>query len=300
MLEKGVSLPLLQSIKGRLRALRRADMAHARAVVIALVTVSVCVFLALVPRARAVIWSGIVLDLVVVATVLVIVGLVCSYGVQRKLLLEDERKTLRDRLVATGGIILTCAALYVSYASFRNQTRLSAEQALNVDGSGLLDIEVGDPNIRCMYYNYGFSDHDTCLKALMSDHDKWSKTMFYVEEAWYALQRARREDLAWGSGYSATMDYWIKDLERDPLGLFSYYQVASSDSLALAVEEVKTAGVHRKLSTEEVEAHLCERFLRVWIPLGHKRPRSSEASGGIQECLARVPEPQRSQVAPQP
>jgi hypothetical protein len=275
-------------------------MLFVRAAITVLVAAVLCMFLVVFPSARAFIWSGIVLDLTVVTTVLIVVSLVSSYMLQSKLLVGDELKTLRDSLIATGGILLTCAALYVSYASFRNQTRLTAQQALNEEGSALLQMEMSNPTLRCIYYNYGFTNEAACKDEILSNPDEWSKMIFYVEETWYALQRAQREYDDWGSDYSDTIAYWMEDVERDPLGLFAYYLVTSSDTLAEAVTDMKTAGVHRDLSIRESVRHLCERFLRVWIPLGSRRPRALEAGGGVWGCIIHLPERQRTQLAPIP
>lgn len=261
---------------------------------------AVGVVLLIWPEARAAIWQGSVLDLIVIFTVIVLLGLSAGYLLQTKNLVECDLRALRERYFAIGGSLLAIAGLYVSYATFRNQTRLTAQQALNEEVMSLYVIEMGEPDIRCIYYNYGFPRQRNCLTRIVSDPEKWSLAIFYVEEAWYALKRGRRERIEWGSDYSNTVQFWIEDLGRDPTGLFSYYLVASEETLDDAVNEMRLAGVHAEKSSEWAEKHLCHRFAIVWQALGSNRPRISDDLGATFECLALVTKGKPTGLIPAP
>ncbi|HEX6859585.1 MAG TPA: hypothetical protein VF138_05220 [Caulobacteraceae bacterium] len=185
----------------------------------------------------------------------------------------ELRKIRRDRAIGLYGVFVVIVGAFVAYSAFRNQLKLSAEVELNQEGSGLLDYEMADENIRCLYDNYGHYDSDHCLRVNASSSDHWSKAIFYVEETWFQLEKATRERAKWGSDYAEEVKYWAEDLGRDPTGLFSYYLVSSAPSVADAREEMRLAGV--------CIPDLCERYSYVLQAL----PQGSRDGQRALACL---------------
>lgn len=181
-------------------------------------------------------------------------------GRPKKETVATLKKAERDRAIAIYGVFLVIVGAFIAYSAFRNQLKLSAEIALNQEGAGLLNYEMADPDIRCLYDSYGHHNEDQCLRTNTSSAAKWSKAIFYVEEAWFQLEKAKRERGKWGSDYAEEVRYWAEDLGRDPTGLFSYYLVSSSETVADARLEMELAGV--------CIPDLCERYhhARLAIP----------------------------------
>lgn len=136
----------------------------------------------------------------------------------------------------------------------------------------LYSIEMETDEIRCIYHNYGNDDPDGCLTELTDNPRYWSKAIFYVEEAWYALRRGEEEFNEWGSNYSRSLAFWSDDLERDPTGIFSYYIIGNSETPSEAVSEMWASGVYPNETETASWQHLCNRYAHVWQKLGSRRP----------------------------
>lgn len=147
-----------------------------------------------------------------------------------------------EPIVAALTVVLVFVGIYAGYASFRNQTRLAAETALNEGADNLFAVEIDHPEIRCLYSNFGHDDPQACVARLAADRDRWSLAIFYVEESWFTLEKAAEDRANWGSQYAGDIAYWADDVSDDPSGLFSYYLV-NQHSLAGAKARMKRAGV---------------------------------------------------------
>lgn len=128
-----------------------------------------------------------------------------------------------EPIVAALTVLLLFVGIYAGYASFRNQTRLAAETALNDGADNLFAVEIANPELRCLYRTYGHDDPDRCLATLAADRDLWSLAIFYVEESWFTLEKAAEDRRNWGSQYATDIAYWADDVSDDTTGLFSYY-----------------------------------------------------------------------------
>lgn len=131
-------------------------------------------------------------------------------------------KEIREIIVIFFGF----TTLYIAYASMRNQLRLAAEADINQEGFVIYNIEMSDPNVRCLYGNFGFDDPNNCLNINTSNAGSYSKAEFYVEESLYALHKSVQDAKTWHSHYEDDIFYWQQDVEQDPTGLFSYYIVS--------------------------------------------------------------------------
>lgn len=235
-------------------------------VAVAVFTLAILVLFAIWWSQRGSLWSGSTIDAVVrgtisFATVALLGGVVVA------LIFPGffSRQMLRDVVVPIGGAVLLVITLYVGYATFRNQTRLTAEADLNAEAMQLYELELANPQIRCLYYNYRSEDSNRCLERIVADPQIWSLTIFYVEEAWFVLTKAGRDRDEWGSTYAASVQFWVDDVELDPTGMFSFYLVMSSDTLREARAVLAQTGV--EMGTEQ----LCVNYGRVWRELARRR-----------------------------
>jgi hypothetical protein len=222
-------------------------------------------------------WSVTTVDQAVLMGVLgmlILVGLGSALELIWPLLPSVRR--LRKNTIALGSALVVLLSLYVAYASFRNQSRLTAEIALNDEGSALFEIEMAHPEIRCLYFNYGYERANPCLNRLAASEEDWSFAIFYVEEGWFILTRAYDDRIQWGSNYAASIEYWAQDVSRDPSGLFSYYLISTSESLSDARETMRQAGVSI--------ADPCQKYRHVWGFLEQRSVQPNSISGAAREC----------------
>lgn len=147
-----------------------------------------------------------------------------------------------EPIVACLTVVLVFVGIYAGYASFRNQTRLAAETALNEGADNLFAVEIEHPEIRCLYANFGHDDPEACLARLAADRDRWSLAIFYVEESWFTLEKASEDRANWGSQYAGDIAYWADDVSDDPSGLFAFY-LLNQHSVAGAKARMTRAGV---------------------------------------------------------
>jgi hypothetical protein len=210
---------------------------------------------ALAPEIVSRIWYARVVDVVVVTAIL-LTGAVAVQFARPDRKVRDFAKSPEFAIV-TSFVLL--ATLFVTYASFRNQTRLAAESGLNEEAMQLYELETSHAELRCLYDNYGHSNPDTCLAHMVSNPDAWSLGIFYVEEAWYVLDIARVDERQWGSTYSDSIEFWRTDVGKDPTGLFSYYLVATEEDFEAARKVMRSAGV-------EIQ-QLCRNYRKVWTAL---------------------------------
>jgi hypothetical protein len=177
-------------------------------------------------------------------------------------------------LVGITGII----ALYVAYASFRNQSRLTAETDLNSEAMQLYGLEMENKELRCLYFNYGHSDPPACLTSITTSSENWSRAILYVEEVWFVLQKAKEDQIQWGSTYASSIKFWADDVSKDPTGLFSYYLISTTESRAEAAQEMALAGVSIP--------DLCAGFGSVLWALRSREAAPTEFEGAAKECIA--------------
>ena len=190
-------------------------------------------------------WSVRTIDVVIILSVIAFLC-VSTYVilVERRKSKPKNWKDRRERTISIFGLLMIVVGAYVAYGSFRNQLRITAENALNEEGSALFDIEMeGDSDLRCIYDNYGHFAPDGCLLKIVSDEKLWSRAIFYVEESWFILEKAHQDRAQWGSDYARVLEYWAQDVSRDPTGLFSYYLVSSNDTVSEARGEMEASGV---------------------------------------------------------
>lgn len=223
---------------------------------------------------------------------------VLARGLEKKK--PSRWKERRDGILTVTGIILILGGAYISYGSFRNQTRLSAETSLNQEAQSLMGYEMSIENkdVRCIYYNYGWDDYSECRKIYTSSREKWSSALFYAEEVIFVLTKANSDRDHWGSRYAYDVGYWQEDVSRDPTGLFSYYLVATSDNLSEAKKSMIDAGICIR--------NMCEGFNAVERSLGENAPRwprricktKAEQLQVSEHCQITPPMPSRRSVVP--
>ena len=221
-------------------ALLAAARAHRFLLAVALSLVLLLVLVAL-PEFRGQIWSIAFVDILVIVTVVGAIVLALLGERPSSPVAEDRPRRLiaPERLMA----IVTAVAIFVTYASFRNQARLAAETFLNTEGQMLFEMEMANPNLRCLYTNFAHDDPNACLQRFVSDPKEWSAGSFYVEGVIWLLERSRNDQAAWGSIYSEDVDYWREYVNEDPTGLFSYYLVSFNQSPQGAREAMGRAGL---------------------------------------------------------
>jgi hypothetical protein len=173
---------------------------------------------------RSVVWGGFTIIFFTITVTIV------NFAHQSSTILKQIRR-FSYRVAATVFVII---GLFITYASFRNQTRLSAETALNEEAMQLYQIEMKEKHLRCIYDNYAPEDRNSCLKTLISTDGEWSMAIFYVEEAWFILKKAKDDADIWGSTYAESIGYWANDVSKDETGLFSYYLISNEESVAKA------------------------------------------------------------------
>lgn len=223
------------------------------------------------------IWSVQVIDYTVRGVLITLAAVFATFVVIR--LVWPQAASVRQwwseiKTVAGGFVLLL--TLYVAYGTYRNQLRQASEIALSANGSNMLALEMANPKIRCLYYNYRQEDPVACLDRLAQNPDDWSFAIFYVEEVWFALQTAITERQDWGSEYAINISYWAQDVGRDPTGLFSYYVVSTEPSLEAAQNAVRSGGVQI--------VDLCGNYLRVWAALGRHNAQPRKISRAAAEC----------------
>jgi hypothetical protein len=153
------------------------------------------------------------------------------------------------------GLMLT---VFVAYSALRNQARLTAEIAINEDGGRIADWERESPAVRCLYGWFdgeGPDDTDTtadpCLARIVADRDAYTEAMLYIEESFFILRHAARDQAQWGSTYYREIEYWQSDVSEDLTGLFAFHLLnryplkpAANGKKPLAKEEKLAAAEH--------------------------------------------------------
>lgn len=192
---------------------------------------------------------------------------------------QDAFIGLTDRLLpvaGTGlGLILT---VFVAYSALRNQALLTAEIAINEDGGRIADWEREKAEVRCLYTWFdeawpadGRPDTVdttavTCLARIVADRDTYTEAMLYIEESFFILRRAARDQARWGSTYYREIEYWQSDVSDDPTGLFSFHllnrypfeRVAKDEKSAVGKGEEKLAAAERAMKESGVKIkNLC-------------------------------------------
>lgn len=150
------------------------------------------------------------------------------------------------------GVIAVIAGVFTTYATMRNQLRITAETLLSDEGMHLYGYEMTRPELRCLYDNYATEDWTACLDRLAKDQGLWSLAIFYVEEAWFMIDKSIDDRESWGSIYADDLRYWAEDIAKDRTGIFTYYLVASSDSVCEAR--------NRMIKAEICVPNLCEKY----------------------------------------
>jgi hypothetical protein len=141
---------------------------------------------------------------------------------------------------ASAAVLLT---IYVGYVGFVNQTRLAAETATNDEAERLFEIEMREPNIRCLYDNFELNDYEGCLLRVIRTPGEWSKVIFYTEDALWILHKAQSDKRNWGSHYSDDIAYWQDNVSDDRSGMFSYYLLNEHRSFVKADIYMRDSGV---------------------------------------------------------
>ncbi|MGQ0444703.1 MAG: hypothetical protein ACT4O2_06145 [Beijerinckiaceae bacterium] len=226
---------------------------------------------------RESLWAADKLDLVVTVALSAIILLGALMLLSVVLFPHSDRlKELRRDSIKWVGAVIVLLTLYAGYATFRNQGRLASEAALSAGGYHLYNLEMSHPEIRCLYFNYAHHDPRGCLERIISDPERWSFALFYVEEAWFQLEQAQTERIEWGSTYAQMIKYWAQDVSRDPTGLFAYYLVSSERSLDAAAETMRRSDVR-------IPA-ICANYRVVWRALYRRRAQPPLVSGAAREC----------------
>jgi hypothetical protein len=218
------------------------------------------------PEWRDRVWSVAFLDIMVIVTavgtiVIMLLGNPGESGVGNAV----HRRMTPERVTA----IAAALAIFVTYASFRNQSRLTAETALNTEGQMLFDMEMANANLRCIYTNFAHDDPAACLAKIVRDPEQWSAVSFYIEGVFWLLEKAEEDERAWGSVYSKEIDYWRSYVNEDPTGLFSYYLVSFHESGQAAREAMRRAAVDIP--------HFCQKYFVVRRALKQANARPSAA-----------------------
>lgn len=170
-----------------------------------------------------------------------------------------------------------CVTLFLAHRTIEDSNREQAETRISDEGYVLLNYEMENPELRCIYVWYDGVDPAACLNRLFAsgptsaDHDAWTMTMLYVEEALWILEESADMKERYGSSYSDTIDYWRDDVEIDPTGVFSYYIVSeASEEAARQVRDGTDArpeciarGMLSESGIGELGPRLCERYRNV-------------------------------------
>ena len=201
------------------------------------------------------IWRVYVLDTVALFVVFAasIITVAAAYANHRS---DASARARIDNWLKIAGVFGTALAIFLTYGSFRNQVRLTSEGDLNQEAMALFEIEMAHAELRCVYDNYGGSDYEKCLQTLIKgEKGEWSLAMFYAEEAWFIIYRAKQDRKEWRSSYGDSLDYWVEDIEKDYTGIFSYQLVSTTDSM----NELRTflQDVDVRIPT------ICQKFLAV-------------------------------------
>ncbi|HEY9217471.1 MAG TPA: hypothetical protein VIO94_05430 [Phenylobacterium sp.] len=187
-------------------------------------------------------WSVQAIDVVVFGVMIVVPAILIARLIVTNVIAGQRlRFELSENLVI---IFVGLLAVYVAYASLRNQTRQAAEISLNAEADALFAFEMDDANgLRCLYPQLGWDNPAACRANFTASPGAWSKSVDYVEESLFMLKKARRDRRQWGSSFAKEIAYWADDVSADPTGLFSYYLVSNNDDLAQAKAEMREAGL---------------------------------------------------------
>lgn len=183
------------------------------------------------------IWSVAVVDqsMLLAANLAFVGGAFALVLIVRRALLGSDREKLFEQAMISAGVIGGFFAVYVAYGTLRNQTKQTAEAAINQDAGRLLDWERANPSIRCLY---GWFDrttpsgdeedntlNDQCLATIVADRALYTEALLYAEEVIFILQQAQEDQKQWVSGYAESVAYWRQDVSDDVTGLFSFHLV---------------------------------------------------------------------------
>jgi hypothetical protein len=251
----------------RERLVRVLSFARAHRIHLAATTsVFVLAVLLAFPVVRGWIWSVTFVDILVLIT---FVGAVLLASLGKRDAGPSAGLDRARPYVAPEGLtaIVAAIAIFVTYASFRNQTRLAAETGLNTEGQMLFEMEMDNPNLRCLYTNFAHDDAQACLRRFVNDPNEWSAGIFYIEGVFWLLEKAEEDRKAWGSVYSKDIDYWRQYVNEDPTGLFSFYLVSFHGSYDGARQGMKRAAV-------EI-LDLCRKYRSVRLALEQARANSA-------------------------
>jgi hypothetical protein len=206
------------------------------------------------------IWRVGVLDLIAVV-LLMASGLIIGTLILGRMSGKTS-ETLNGSMANWATAIVGVAAVFLAYGSFRNQTRLAVEAQLSQESEHLQAMEMADPNLRCLYDNYGNPNYGECLAIAVKDSASWSKVMFYVEESWFVLEKSAEDRTNWGSKFAEDLKYWAEDVSKDPTGIFTYQLVSTEGGVDEARKVMRKAGV--------CIPDICQRYNLVYDRLAKK------------------------------
>jgi hypothetical protein len=180
------------------------------------------------------------------------------------------------------GLILS---VFIAYGALRNQSRLTAEIALNEDGGRIADWERESAAIRCLYTWFDGAppkgdarkkavdaNADACLVRIVANRDTYTEAMLYIEESFFILRRAERDRKQWGSRYNSEIAYWQSDVSEDPTGLFAFHllnryplnRCSDTPSRGCVADDAVLPTVEREMASAHVEIeNLCVAAQRV-------------------------------------
>lgn len=147
-----------------------------------------------------------------------------------------KRKLPQNLIAKLAAGLAVLVGVYLTYATFRNEARQTAENGLTEIAYKLLEIEMADPSIRCLYRWGAFDEPSQCLQSNI-DPAQWSKTQLYVENVFDFFDSAGWDGREWGADNVEGITKWADEVAADRTGLFSFYLVATYRSEARAVAE---------------------------------------------------------------
>jgi hypothetical protein len=173
------------------------------------------------------------------------------------------RRRRRGALPAVA-VIAAVLGTYLAYGSVRNQMRMQAESDNIRIGIMFVEWERERPFLRCLYTWYSNRvNHETCRQQIVGSSRNFSEALLYAEEVIFYLKVSRRNQEDYHSPTFDDIDYWRRDIDEDPTGIFSF----------LLVNRYGLSGFHEAA----VDAGLC-------IPdlcLGYERVRLSLGGRGF-------------------
>ena len=182
--------------------------------------------------------DGVVYIIIVATIIFIFIGIMKFIRIYLMGLLSEKHIEVAFVCVGLAGGVL---AVYVAHSTLRNQTKLSAETAINQDAGRLLDWERSSPSVRCTYSwfdrlapltagprpdqddTYDPMIANECLAKVVANRKNFTEVMLYTEEVFFILQQAKRDQDKWGSAYAEEIQYWRADVGEDMTGLFSYH-----------------------------------------------------------------------------